>query len=102
MFSIFHKLTEADAQRAAVGRHAAGRGLSLCRDESGAAEWTLDFEMNGERRELRLGAYPEMSVKVARAEAAKWRRLVRSGFDPTIQQEKIRADAARNLHQFYC
>mgnify|MGYP001804211871 FL=1 len=58
--------------------------------------------VRGERRELRIGTYPEMTVKAARAEATKWRGLARRGLDPSAEQEAFRNAAARNLDQFYC
>lgn len=95
-------MTEQQAQGAAVGRHAAGRGLWLCRLEDGAAHWEMRLSVRGVRRDLRLGAYPDLSVKAARSEAAKWRGLARRGIDPAAEQEAFRNAAARNLDQFYC
>lgn len=82
-------------------RHAAGRGLWLCKHSDGSAHWEVCLTINGQRSDVRLGEYPPLSVRQAYAEGAKWRGLARRGLDPAAEQEAIRDAAARNLHQFY-
>lgn len=97
----FKRLTELSAQDAAVGRHAAGRGLWLVRSSDGTAVWEICLTVRGQPVDLELGTYPELSVREARVEAAKLRGLARSGFDPSTEQEAFRDAAARNLDGFY-
>ncbi|MBD3665798.1 DUF4102 domain-containing protein [Sulfitobacter sp. TSTF-M16] len=93
-------MTETNARHALPGRHPAGPGLVLCVAEDGNAVWLV--QGGTDTKERVLGRYPEMSVKVARQASAKWRLVARRGIDPEAEQEKARAEAARNLHQFYC
>jgi integrase len=58
-----------------------GGSLSLIITPSGR-RWELGFSWQGKRKALGLGAYPEVSLADARAEAEKARALVRAGVNP--------------------
>jgi hypothetical protein len=45
-----------------------------------------------------LGAYPDVSLKEAREAATHNRTLVRQGLDPIKERERLRREAARNIH----
>lgn len=45
-----------------------------------------------------LGRFPDVSLKEARDEAAKWRAVARQGLDPIKERERLRREAERNLH----
>jgi integrase len=45
-----------------------------------------------------LGAFPDVSLKEARAMADQWRGMVRQGLDPIKERERQRREAASNIH----
>lgn len=45
-----------------------------------------------------LGAYPRVSLKEARLEADKWRRVSQQGQDPIKQRQSAQRAAERNMH----
>jgi len=94
-----NRLSASAAKAALVGKHADGGGLWLVKRQDGGAQWVLRVTPHGRRREMGLGAYPEVSLKEARASAEHWRALVRQGLDPIKERERQRREAARNLHK---
>lgn len=93
------KLTDRTARAAGPGRHGDGDGLALVVSETGARKWVLRFQMNGRRRDMGLGPYPEIGLSTARAAAAAARALAAQGIDPlgARQSEK---KAARRIPTF--
>ena len=86
---------------ATPGRHGDGRGLFLYVKPSGARSWVLRYQVQGRRRDLGLGAYPDVSLAMARDRAAEARRLIAEGGDPIAKKRqakpKIFRDAALEL-----
>jgi integrase len=78
------------------GKHEDGMGLRLIKREDGSGVWVFRYTIHGRRREMGLGAYPTVTLKNARADAAKARTLVARGIDPIAQRDRER-DAAK-LH----
>ena len=66
--------------------------------EGGGGQWVLRVTVHGRWREMGLGAATEISLKDARATAAKWCNLAAQQVDPIKQREKDRRAAQRNLH----
>lgn len=58
---------------------------------SGARSWVLRYQLAGRRRDLGLGAYPEVTLAEARRRALEARRLLAEGRDPLIEKNKRRA-----------
>ena len=56
-------------------------GLFLERTASGG-RWLFRYSHLGERRDMGLGSYPEVSLSQARQERDKWRSELRKGNDP--------------------
>lgn len=85
------------------GTYEDGDGLRLMVKPSGRKSWLLRFQLAGRRREMGLGAYPEVSLKNARLAASAQRALLATGTDPLAardaerqaRQEEQRAQAAR-------
>ena len=50
----------------APGRYSDGGGLYLGIDDGGRSRWLYFFNVAGKRREMGLGAYPQVSLKDAR------------------------------------
>lgn len=44
--------------------------------------WRLDYRMDGKRRTLALGVYPEVTLADARKARDEARELIKQGFDP--------------------
>jgi len=45
-----------------------------------------------------LGPLSEVSLKEAREAAEGWRKMVRNGIDPIKERERMKREAARNMH----
>lgn len=93
-----HKLSAKRIESLAEGKYSDGAGLWFQRRGDGGAQWFLRVTIHGRRREMGLGAYPEVSLKEARTAAEGWRAVVRQGLDPIKERERLRRDAERNLH----
>jgi integrase len=93
------KLTELGVKRAQEGRHVDGDGLMLVVRASGKKSWLLRYQMNGVRRDMGLGSYPEVSLKEARQRTADARRVVEAGADP-IAARQAGQKAARPIPTF--
>ena len=71
------------------------RGLTLACAETGARSWLLRFSTaTGERRDIGLGSYPEVSLAEARERARALRAAARDGRDPLAERRAARAEAA--------
>lgn len=64
------------------GRHSDGDGLFLVVSAAGARKWVLRYQLNSVRRDMGLGAFPDVSLAVARAAALHARGLIAQGRDP--------------------
>jgi integrase len=69
-------------ETARPGKHVDGRGLMLLVKDSGARSWVLRCQVGGRRRDVGLGAWPEVTLAKAREKAIETRRLMRDGGDP--------------------
>ncbi|HEY1561623.1 MAG TPA: integrase arm-type DNA-binding domain-containing protein, partial [Caulobacteraceae bacterium] len=72
-----------------------GGGLYLLVTTKGAKLWRLKFRHAGKEMKLSFGAYPEVSLKTARAKRDSARELVAQGKNPA--QEKRREEARARL-----
>ncbi|UWQ54992.1 tyrosine-type recombinase/integrase [Leisingera caerulea] len=102
---ISKELSALAVKRLSQGVHAVGgvSGLLLQVQQSGARSWLLRYSINGRRREMGLGPYPEVSLAQARAKAAELRSQIRAGRDPIDERQQARkaaADAARTGKTF--
>jgi integrase len=82
-------------ETATPGRHGDGRGLFLYVKPSGSRSWVLRYQMWGRRRDLGLGAYPDVSLAVARDRAAEARRLIAEGADPITKKQQAKPKTFR-------
>lgn len=94
-------LSARKVETAGPGRHGDGRGLFLYVKASGARSWLLRYQVMGKRHDLGLGAYPEVSLAMARDRALQARRMIQEGEDPIAKkrqtQPKTFKDAALEL-----
>ncbi len=72
-----------------------GGGLSLKRSETGG-RWTFRFQINGKRRDMGLGSYPDMSLSDARKERSKWAAFAERGEDPIVERERQRLEEEKS------
>lgn len=98
------ELTAVRVRTAGTGRYFDGNGLVLVVDESGARRWVLRTFIRGKRTEIGLGGVLLVSLSDAREEAARLRKIARSGGDPLAARRKERRvvptfeAAARQVH----
>jgi integrase len=57
-------------------------GMYLFVTPAGGKLWRMDYRFDGKRRTLALGAYPEISLAMARERRTEARRLLAQGVDP--------------------
>jgi integrase len=93
------ELTELSVKRAKEGRHVDGDGLILVVRPSGKKSWLLRYQMNGVRRDMGLGSYPEIGLKEARQRTADARRMIEAGKDP-IDGRQAAQTAAKPIPTF--
>lgn len=97
---VKNKLTAKGIATLTPGKYGDGAGLMFVKREDGGAQWVLRLTIHGRRREMGLGAYPDVSLAEARREADTARSKVRAGTDPIRAREVQRSEAKRNLHLF--
>lgn len=94
-------LSARKAETAKPGRHGDGRGLFLYVKPSGSRSWVLRYQMQGRRRDLGLGSFPDVSLAMARERASEARRMIANGDDPISKRQlampKTFKDAALEL-----
>jgi integrase len=76
------RLTATGCNSAAPGKHPDGDGLSLIVGENGARRWEFRFQLQGRRRVMGLGSYPEITLAAARIAATAARTQIAGGTDP--------------------
>lgn len=94
-------LSAQKVKTAGPGRHGDGRGLFLYVKPSGARSWVLRYQVQGRRRDLGLGSFPDVSLAMARERASEARRLIAEGEDPITKKQQAKPktfkDAALEL-----
>lgn len=83
-----NKLDAAKVRNAKPGRHADGNGLYLVVSPTGAKKWVLRTVIKRKRCDIGLGGLSLVSLKDAREEAARLRRLARKGGDPLAERRQ--------------
>lgn len=84
MVSLSHLV----AKRLETGKYADGQGLWLVKRNLDFGQWVLRLTRYGQRREMGLGRWPDVSIAEARERAAEARRQWRDGTDPIEEREK--------------
>lgn len=76
-----------------------GDGLTFTLSAKGTAAWTLRYRIAGQRKELTLGRYPDLTIAEARKLAAEKRVAVSQGVDvaQAKQDQKRAAEKAATL-----
>lgn len=55
----------------------------------------MRYTIHGQRREMGLGSFRDVSLKEARHQASHWREVVRLGKDPIRERERLKREAAK-------
>lgn len=71
-----------------------GDNLMLIVRPNGSASWVLQYRHNGQRKPHTLGAWPAVSLKLARELADDARELVSRGLDPN-EQKRVKVATAK-------
>jgi integrase len=71
-----------------------GGGLYLRVSGTGAKSWVFRFQLDGKRRDMGLGPYPDISLAEAREKAMAHRRQRHDGTDP-LEARRARRQAER-------
>ncbi|WP_149139885.1 Arm DNA-binding domain-containing protein [Gemmobacter caeruleus] len=86
------ELSALEVKRLPQGVHAVGGVAGLCLQVVGTARsWILRSVVGERRRAIGLGAYPEVTLAIAREKAAKARELIRQGIDPVEQRKAAKS-----------
>lgn len=67
-----------------------GGGLYLRVSGTGSRSWVFRFQLNGKRRDMGLGPYPDISLAEARAKSSEHRKQRHDGIDPLYAKEAQR------------
>ena len=79
-------------------RHPVGgvAGLQLYRKPSGSKSWVLRVKVGDRRKDIGLGSYPSVSLKVAREQAREHKIKISNGIGP-IAEQKAKKEAKHRL-----
>ena len=92
---------EDSADRQERGLYADGKGLYLRIGPTGAKSWIYRYRSDGQRHDLGLGPYPDISLADARERATAQRKLRLNGDDPLqarrAGRDQVRLAAARGV-----
>lgn len=93
-------LTDLKCKRLPKGRHADGGGLYLEVKDGGTRSWSLIYQMDGRRRQMGLGPYPEVSLADARKRATEQRVLIkREKIDP-LENEREKKGGRKTFSEY--
>lgn len=92
--TITNALNQMKAKSLGKGKFADGQGLWLVKSKRASGKWILRIVVDGKRREMGLGRWPDVSIAEARQSASDARRKLRSGINPIQerQQQKRRSN----------
>ncbi len=77
-----HRLTPRKVATAGPGKYEDGGGLRLVVSSTGARKWVLRVTIDGKRREMGLGSFPDVGLAEVRGRATKHRKQAKDGIDP--------------------
>lgn len=64
-----------------------GDGMHLLVSPKGGKAWRLKYRINGKEKQLALGTYPDVPLKLARERRADARKAIAVGIDPSAQKQ---------------
>lgn len=84
----YNLLSQMKAKSLGTGKHNDGQGLYLVKRHKQGGKWIQRLSINGKRREMGLGRWPDVSIGEAREKAREARSQVRNETDPIFEREK--------------
>ncbi|HEV3425778.1 MAG TPA: Arm DNA-binding domain-containing protein, partial [Paraburkholderia sp.] len=69
-----------------------GGGLFVLIQPGGSKTWAFQYRLDGKRREVTIGRYPEIGVADARDRHAEYRSMVEQGQDPAAHKRTDEAE----------
>ena len=91
MANGIHRLTDKQVHNAKKNLNDGGNLWLLIRRETKV--WAFRYMLNGKSRKAGLGAYPAVSLAMARETASLYRKWLSQGIDPIDQRDKQQAEA---------
>ena len=87
------------------GSYADGRGLYFKVDPGGSKSWVFRYMIDGRRRRMGLGGYPEVGLAKARKDRDYWREILKGSStappqDPIEVKRELDAAANKNKRKF--
>jgi integrase len=73
-----------------------GLGMYLLVKPNGGKYWRMDYSLHGRRKKYAVGVYPSVSLKDARIERDKAKRLVSEGIDPVQYRQMTKASQRKS------
>lgn len=92
---LLNSLNHLKAKNLLEGKYADGQGLWLVKSDRERGKWVLRLVVQGKRREMGLGRWPDVAIAEARERAAEARKMLRSGTDPI----ELRAHARKRVER---
>ena len=94
-------LTDKTIQKGAkdgLRRLSDGDGLYILFSVKGGSHgWRMDYSLDGRRKTLSLGTYPDTSLALARQKADEFRQLIAQGLDPSDVRKTERQKTLKTL-----
>lgn len=91
MHGMRNKLNAAKAKSLPAGKHNDGAGLYLRKSGLRRGKWVFIYTINGGKREMGLGSYPEVSLAIAREQRDQWGDKLAQGNDPIELRAELRS-----------
>lgn len=93
--TISNALTQLKAKNLGPGKYFDGQGLMLIKSRKDAGKWIVRLVVEGKRREMGLGRWPDVSIAEAREGAREARSKLRGGVDPVGERQKAKRTTSR-------
>ena len=92
-------LTAAQVKAAGPGKHQDGQGLFLRVTGTGSKSWVLRITVDGRRRDIGLGGWPDVSLADARRKVFEHRAAFADGRDPLAERRRADTPTFREAAQ---
>ncbi len=93
--TVTNALNQMKAKSLGKGKFADGQGLWLVKSKRESGKWMLRIVVDGKRREMGLGRWPDVSIAEARQSASEARRKLRGGINPIQERKQQRRSSNR-------
>lgn len=92
------KLTSRNMMTVPDGRYGIEPNLSFVVRKGGTSRiFVFRYQMGGRRRDMSLGAPPDVTISAAKEQAATFRALIARGFDPKEARDQAVAEASKSV-----